>query len=260
MRVMVNLSGSQGAGVREGLSKSRGALSRTGSSSSRTSTSTGIDEPGWGERAAAQLERDVKHGARGAEDLQEPRADGEGHAAASAFPWTIRASTRSGRSAASSGSPCSSIPASRARSSSRRTSYNERWLELKQFPDRARPPDQYPAVRDDHRRAAPPVREAPEDAVHRRAPRLARRRSRPPGQLFDRLPNVYTEIGAVLAELGRQPRFARDWFHQVPGPRHVRQGHLGSRRSTSSISASSRPTTSTSTTTASATRSGRCTG
>ena len=26
------------------------------------------------------------------------------------------------------------------------------------------------------------------------------------------MPNVYTEIGAVLAELGRQPRAAREWF------------------------------------------------
>jgi len=32
------------------------------------------------------------------------------------------------------------------------------------------------------------------------------------GRLLDELPNVYTEIGAVLAELGRQPRFARDWL------------------------------------------------
>ena len=32
------------------------------------------------------------------------------------------------------------------------------------------------------------------------------------GRLLDSLPNVYTEIGAVLAELGRQPRFAREWF------------------------------------------------
>ncbi len=32
------------------------------------------------------------------------------------------------------------------------------------------------------------------------------------GQLMDETPNVLTEIGAVLAELGRQPRFARDWF------------------------------------------------
>jgi predicted TIM-barrel fold metal-dependent hydrolase len=32
------------------------------------------------------------------------------------------------------------------------------------------------------------------------------------GALLDELPNVTTEIGAVLAELGRQPRFARDWL------------------------------------------------
>jgi uncharacterized protein len=25
------------------------------------------------------------------------------------------------------------------------------------------------------------------------------------------MPNVYTEIGAVLAELGKQPRFALEW-------------------------------------------------
>jgi predicted TIM-barrel fold metal-dependent hydrolase len=32
------------------------------------------------------------------------------------------------------------------------------------------------------------------------------------GKLLDECPNVSTEIGAVLAELGRQPRFARDWI------------------------------------------------
>ena len=32
------------------------------------------------------------------------------------------------------------------------------------------------------------------------------------GRLLDEAPNVMTEIGAVLAELGRQPRFAHDWF------------------------------------------------
>jgi predicted TIM-barrel fold metal-dependent hydrolase len=31
---------------------------------------------------------------------------------------------------------------------------------------------------------------------------------------MDQMPNMYTEIGAVLAELGRQPRFARAWFIQ----------------------------------------------
>jgi predicted TIM-barrel fold metal-dependent hydrolase len=32
------------------------------------------------------------------------------------------------------------------------------------------------------------------------------------GKLLDECPNVHTEIGAVLAELGRQPRFAREWL------------------------------------------------
>lgn len=32
------------------------------------------------------------------------------------------------------------------------------------------------------------------------------------GELMDEFPNMYTEIGAVLAELGRQPRFARQFF------------------------------------------------
>ena len=32
------------------------------------------------------------------------------------------------------------------------------------------------------------------------------------GELLDRYPNVYTEIGAVLGELGRQPKTAHAWF------------------------------------------------
>lgn len=32
------------------------------------------------------------------------------------------------------------------------------------------------------------------------------------GKLLDEMPNVYTETGAILAELGRQPRAAHDFF------------------------------------------------
>jgi predicted TIM-barrel fold metal-dependent hydrolase len=32
------------------------------------------------------------------------------------------------------------------------------------------------------------------------------------GALFDRYPNVYGELGAILYDLGRQPRFAREFF------------------------------------------------
>ena len=36
------------------------------------------------------------------------------------------------------------------------------------------------------------------------------------GALFDRFPNVYTEVGAILYDLGRQPRFARAFFEKYP--------------------------------------------
>jgi len=34
------------------------------------------------------------------------------------------------------------------------------------------------------------------------------------GELFDRFPNVHGELGAILYDLGRQPRFAREFFEQ----------------------------------------------
>jgi uncharacterized protein len=89
---------------------------------------------------------------------------------------------------------------------------NERWLELKQKPNRYRDPKKYP-----------PWEQVMEEQhnVFRKHPKtifinahlgwlgndLAKL-----GELMDELPNMYTEIGAVLAELGRQPRFARKWF------------------------------------------------
>jgi predicted TIM-barrel fold metal-dependent hydrolase len=32
------------------------------------------------------------------------------------------------------------------------------------------------------------------------------------GRMFDKLPNLYAEVGAVLYDLGRQPRYGRDFF------------------------------------------------
>lgn len=90
--------------------------------------------------------------------------------------------------------------------------HNERWLELKQFPSRYKGPKNNPSfdslMEEQHR-------------VFRRHPEtkfinahlgwygndLARL-----GQLMDEIPNMYTELGAVLAELGRQPITAREWL------------------------------------------------
>jgi predicted TIM-barrel fold metal-dependent hydrolase len=90
--------------------------------------------------------------------------------------------------------------------------HNERWLELKQEPDRYRPASRFPPFE---------TIMAEQHNMFRKHPKtrfidahlgwfgndLARL-----GKLLDELPHVYTEIGAVLAELGRQPRFAREWM------------------------------------------------
>ena len=34
------------------------------------------------------------------------------------------------------------------------------------------------------------------------------------GELLDELPNLYVEIGAVIAELGRQPRYAAQFLEK----------------------------------------------
>ena len=209
---MVNLSGGQGAEFEKGYRNLPGRYPGRFIVFANLDFE-GIEKPGWGERAAAQLEQDVKHGARGPQDLQEPRPDRDGRRAASACRSTIRASIRSGRSAPTLGIPVL-IHSGEPRSFfDPQDKYNERWLELKQFPQPRPAARQVSAVRADHGGAAPHVREATRRrATSTRTWAGSAATSRGSASSSTGCPNVYTEIGAVLAELGRQPRFARDWF------------------------------------------------
>ncbi len=90
--------------------------------------------------------------------------------------------------------------------------YNERWLELKQKPGRYRSSEKFP----------------PFEQIIKEQHNVFRKHNNTTfinahlgwygsnlamlGELMDELPNMYTEIGAVLAELGRQPKFARAWM------------------------------------------------
>ena len=90
--------------------------------------------------------------------------------------------------------------------------HNERWLELAMYPNRRRPPEQFPAFE--------PLM-AERDNMFKAHPKttfvmahlgwhgndLARL-----GKMLDAMPNVYTEMGAVLYDLGRQPRAGRDFL------------------------------------------------
>jgi len=90
--------------------------------------------------------------------------------------------------------------------------YNERWLELKQEPDRYRSPDKYPSFDSIMREQHHVFRKHPETKFIDAHLGWYGNDLGKLGKLFDELPNVYTELGAVLAELGRQPRFARNWM------------------------------------------------
>jgi predicted TIM-barrel fold metal-dependent hydrolase len=89
---------------------------------------------------------------------------------------------------------------------------NERWLELSLFPERRYPADRFPSFdelmteRDNLFRKHPKTTFV---AAHMGwyANDLARL-----AKLLDEMPNVYTEVGAVLYDIGRQPRGAHDFF------------------------------------------------
>lgn len=211
MRVMVNLSGGSSDALAAGVANWSGRHPGRFVTFANLDFS-GIEDAGWGERAAAQLERDVrKGGAKGLKifknfgltvkdragrrvAVDDPRLDAVFEKCADLkIPVLIH-----------TGEPRSFFEPQDA--------HNERWLELKQFPQRARPPDRFrtwdQVMGEQHRLFARHPRTQFIDAhLGWMGGDLAAL-----GRLLDRLPNVTTEIGAVLAELGRQPRFARDWF------------------------------------------------
>jgi predicted TIM-barrel fold metal-dependent hydrolase len=88
---------------------------------------------------------------------------------------------------------------------------NERWLEQALFPERRYPQDRYPSFEE---------LMTERDNLFRKHPRttfvaahmgwIASDLKRL-GKLLD-LPNVYTEVGAVLYDIGRQPRAMHDFF------------------------------------------------
>lgn len=89
---------------------------------------------------------------------------------------------------------------------------NERWLELALFPGRRYPAGQYPSFEELMTERDNLLRRHPKTTFviahmgwHANdLGRLAR--------MLEAMPNVYTEVGAVLYDIGRQPRAAHDFF------------------------------------------------
>ena len=90
--------------------------------------------------------------------------------------------------------------------------YNERWLHARQKPNSFRPPSKYPTFDTVMNEQYNMFKNHPNTIfINAHMGWMANDLDKL-GRHLDSLPNVYTEIGAVIGELGRQPRRARKFF------------------------------------------------
>ena len=178
---------------------------------------TGIDfnnvGPGWAEKAVKQLDADIAAGAVGVGEI--PKSLGLRYKKPDGSRLRIDdpALDPVWDEAAKLGVPVFVHTADPQEFFRKEIDYtNERWLELALFPGRRYPQDQFPSFDE---------LMAERDNVFRRHPKtifvaahmgwhandLGRL-----GKLLDQYPNVYTEVGAVLYDIGRQPHAAYDFF------------------------------------------------
>jgi predicted TIM-barrel fold metal-dependent hydrolase len=170
----------------------------------------GIGEKGWTEKAVKELEQDVKNGARGLKiykslgleikdtsgkcvPVDDPRLD----------PIWAKCGELKIPVLIHTGDPSPFwLPQDK---------FNERWLELKQFPDRYRygKEPSWEQVMNEQFNVFKKHPQTTFISAHMAwmGHDLARL-----GKVLDEIPNMYTEIGAIIYEPGRQPRFAHEWF------------------------------------------------
>jgi predicted TIM-barrel fold metal-dependent hydrolase len=210
LRVMVNLSGGSGATLRNIVESMKGRYPDRFVVFANLDFK-GIDAPDWGTKAAVQFEEDARNGAQGLKffknfGMDVKYANGERvHVDDPKLDPVFEVCARLKL-------PVLIHTAEPAAFFQPIDKYNERWLELKQFPGRARPPEKYPSwdtlMNEQHNLFARHPKVTFIDAhLGWLGGNLAEL-----GRLLDRLPNMNTEVAAVLAELGRQPRFAREFF------------------------------------------------
>ena len=210
MKVMVNLSGQSGEQIRKSSANIKQHYP------GRFIVFANIDfkrigEPGWGEKAASQLAEDVKNGANGLKiykSLGFSVKDIDGKRVKVDDPRLDPIWKKAGDLKI----PVLIHTADPKPFWQEMDENNERWLELATHPNRKRS-------------ATDP---APWDTLIAEQHRLFKNYPATTfiaahfgwypndlgklGSLLDQLPNVVVEFGAVIAELGRQPRMAKEFF------------------------------------------------
>lgn len=210
MGVLVNLSGGSGDNFRQGLARLRERHPGRFVQFANVDFSK-IDEPGFGEAAARQLEADVRAGAQGLKifkNLGMFTKDAGGRRVPTDDPRLDPIWAKAGELGIPvlihTGEPMAFwLPHDR---------FNERWLELKEFPNRRRNSPEFASFEQTMAEQHNLFRKHPKTVfINAHLGWLGHDLARL-GRLMDELPNMVTEIGAVLYDLGRQPRAAREFL------------------------------------------------
>ena len=210
MRIMVNSIPAGGGGdwVKNAVANARAFNKSRNATMTNIATFKELDQPGNGEKLAALLEQDIRNGAVGLKVWKNfglTEKDGTGQRIAVDDPrldpvWRVCAKYKI---------PVLIHTADPKPLFEPMDKHNERWLELKLRPGRSHPDVSWDQlIAEQHR-----LFERHRDTIFINAHMgwLANDLGRL-GELLDRCPNVYVEIGAIYSELGRQPRFARAFF------------------------------------------------
>ena len=214
IQVMVQANGESGERLLQSLRsiEASGLKNRTVMFSSMSFANVG---PGWGERAAKQLEADVKAGAVGLGEIGKSLGLNTRKADGSRLKVDDPELDPLWSAAARLKVPIFMHLGEPQAFFEPLDFSNERWLEMamfgnRRFNDRSKYPtfEELMAERD---RMLAKHRDTTFILAHMgwHANDLARL-----GTMFDKLPNLYAEVGAVLYDLGRQPRYGRAFFEK----------------------------------------------
>lgn len=210
VRVMVAADNLSGERLRRAV-----ALIRSSPMKDRIRVLAGIDfrnvGPGWAERAVKQLEADVAAGAVGVGEISKSLGLSIRKADGSRLRIDDPELDPIWDACARLGIPVFIHTADPQEFFEPLDYTNERWLELALFPNRRYPQDRFPSFEE---------LMTERDNLFRRHPKTTFVAAHMGWHANDlgrlakllEMPNVYTEVGAVLYDIGRQPRAAHDFF------------------------------------------------
>jgi predicted TIM-barrel fold metal-dependent hydrolase len=168
--------------------------------------------PGWQQKAIAQLEADVAAGAVGVGEI------GKGFGLSTTKPDGSRLKLDDPElkpiwdACARLGLPVFIHTGDPAEFFKEITLTNERWLELALFPNRRFPAERFPSFETLISERNNLFRSNPRTTFVTAHMGWQANDLAALGKVLDEMPNVYTEVGAVLYDIGRQPRGAHDFF------------------------------------------------